>query len=821
MRADLPDGTVTFLFTDIEGSTRLLHELGAEAYAAALAEHRRILRAAFTAHGGVEVDTQGDAFFVAFPTAVGALEAARRATDELAAGPIRVRMGLHTGTPHLSDEGYVGVDVHRAARIAAAGHGGQVLVSSAAGALLPEDALHDLGPHRLKDLAAPERIFQLGHETFPRLKSLYATNLPIPTTPFIGRGREVEEIGDLLARSDVRLVTLTGPGGTGKTRLALQAAGEAGEAYPDGVWWVELADIRDGGLVAETVATIIGARDALARHIGERRMLLVIDNAEHLLDAVADVARLRSSCPNLELLVTSREPLRVDGEHEYPVLPLSAAEAYDLFMTRARAVRPDASDDGSVAAICARLDHLPLALELAAARTRVLAPRDLLARLEQRLALLTGGARDQPGRMRTLRATIEWSHDLLSAAEQILFRRLSVLRTWRLEDAEAVVDADLDTLGALVDKSLVRRTADRFWMLETIREYAAEQLLISGERDQYLDRHAHHFHDLALAVAEDLPLGRSASAVQLLDAEVDNLRGAMERLAEVGNGQMVLAMLGALAEFWDRSARPMEGYARTSAALALDARPTPARGRALLAVAFLAELTGDLPAAERWSDEAVDLHRALGDPVGEAIARHQQGYHAAEAADWPRARDLLEESLAAFREHGRRNYALAATRTLAWVYDELGDRDHSRSLSERNLADARSLGDRVIEATTLGAITGMFTLPDGDVEAARRDLRAAMRIWVELGDRIAQTTDLGRFVELLLATGEVELAARLLASAVRERSELGVAEQWVERSNEERRMRLEERLGPDRFAAAWEAGTRLSLEEAVRLALDG
>ncbi|HET7685781.1 MAG TPA: hypothetical protein VFM19_05210, partial [Candidatus Limnocylindria bacterium] len=242
--------------------------------------------------------------------------------------------------------------------------------------------------------------------------------------------------------------------------------------------------------------------------------------------------------------------------------------------------------------------------------------------------------------------------------------------------------------------------------------------------------------------------------------------------------------------------------------------------QALLAAAFLAELTGDLPTAERWAVEALALHRALGDPVGEAVAKHQMGYHAAEAADWPRARDLLEESLATFREHGRRNDVLAATRTLAWVYDELGDRDRSRALSQRNLAEARSLGDRVIEATTLGSITSMFTLPDGDLETARQDLQAAMRIWVELGDRIAQTTDIGRFVDLLLVGGEEELAARLLASSVRERAELGAAEQWVERYNAERRLRLEERLGPDRFAAAWEAGTAMPLDEAVRRALD-
>ncbi len=304
---DLPTGTVTFLFTDVEGSTRLLHALGSDAYAEALAEHRRIVREAFTAHGGVEVDTQGDAFFVAFPTAPGALAAAAEAGERLT-GPIRVRIGLHTGTPLLTDEGYVGADVHRAARIAAAGHGGQVLVSSATAPLVDVE-LTDLGEHRLNDLTAPERIYQLGEREHPPLKTLYQTNLPVPATPFLGRDTELAEIAALLARDEVRLLTLTGPGGTGKTRLALQAAASAADAFAGGVWWVPLAPLRDPQLVLPTAAQALGASGDLSEHIGDRRLLLLLDNFEHLVSAAADVAPLLSACPNLTLLVTSREPL--------------------------------------------------------------------------------------------------------------------------------------------------------------------------------------------------------------------------------------------------------------------------------------------------------------------------------------------------------------------------------------------------------------------------------------------------------------------------------------------------------------------------------
>ena len=439
------------------------------------------MRAAFAAHGGAEVDTQGDAFFVAFPTAPGALAAAAASLDGLAGGPISVRIGLHTGTPLLTDEGYVGEDVHRAARIAACGHGGQVLVSISTAALVDSEVLHDLGEHRLKDLSAPERIYQLGEAEFPALKSLYRTNLPIPATSFLGRETELFEVAALLARDDVRLLTLTGPGGTGKTRLALQAAAEASDAYPDGVFWVPLAPLRDSALVLEEAARAVGANDGLAEHVADKKLLLLLDNFEHLLDAAAGLAGPLAICPNLRLIVTSREPLHLSGEQEYPVPPLASNEGVELFSSRARAIRPDYVPTAAVAEICRRLDDLPLALELAAARIKALSPEQILERLEQRLPLLTGGARDLPERQRTLRATIEWSHDLLQESEQRLFARLAVFRGGcTLDAAEDICDADLDTLQSLVDKSLLRHNEERYWMLETIREYATEKLDESG-----------------------------------------------------------------------------------------------------------------------------------------------------------------------------------------------------------------------------------------------------------------------------------------------------------------------------------------------------
>src|SRR6187551_626214 len=447
VRRDLPYGTVTFLFTDVEGSTRLLHELGAAAYAEALAEHRRILRHVFRAHGGIEVDTQGDAFFVAFATAPDALDAADEALTALARGPIRVRIGIHTGTAHVTQEGYVGEEVHKGARIAAAGHGGQVLLSKETRELVVGEAT-DLGEHRLKDFAEPVWLFQLGSEQFPPLKTISNTNLPRPASSFVGREREVAEVLANL-RDGARLLSLTGPGGSGKTRLALEAAADLVPDFRNGVFWVGLSPLREAALVADTIAQTIGAKDGLADHIEERELLLLLDNMEQVVTSAIDIADLVERCANLRVLVTSRELLRVRGEHEYSVEPLGERDAVELFCERA-----GGKPDEDVLELCRALDSLPLALELAAARARVLSPRQIRERLSERLDLLEGG-RDADPRQHTLRATIEWSYDLLSPDEQELFTQLAVFAGgFTLTAAEEVVDTDVDGLQSLAEKSL-------------------------------------------------------------------------------------------------------------------------------------------------------------------------------------------------------------------------------------------------------------------------------------------------------------------------------------------------------------------------------
>ena len=527
----LPTGTVTFLFTDVEGSTHLLHEFGSERYAEALAEHRRVLRDACARNGGAEVDVQGDGLFVAFATAPGALAAARELTEALASGPIRVRVGVHTGTPLLTEEGYVGMDVHRAARIAAAGHGGQVLLSESTAGLV-EEVLRPLGEHRLRDLLEPLRLFQLGEHDFPAPASLGRTNLPVQPTPFVGRERELAEVLALLRDSHVRLLTLTGAGGSGKTRLALQVAAEAETEYPDGVFWVPLQTLRDPELVEPTIAQVVGARDGLALHLSSKRTVLLLDNFEQVISAAQNLGDLCARLPNLKLLVTSREPLHLAGEREYPVPPLREHEAVAFFGERARAVKPDFTEDGPVLEICRRLDCLPLALELAAARVKVLSMEDLLRRLDKRLPLLTGGPRDAPERQRTLRATIGWSYELLTPDEQRLFAGLAIFAgSCTLEAAEEVCQADVDAIAALVDKSLLRREGQRYFMLETIGEYALERLMEGGELEQLRRRHAEYYLELARSVEDLIRSPQAAALLDRLERDHDNLRAALSWLS--------------------------------------------------------------------------------------------------------------------------------------------------------------------------------------------------------------------------------------------------------------------------------------------------
>jgi predicted ATPase/class 3 adenylate cyclase len=819
MRRELPRGTVTFLFTDVEGSTRLLRELGPERYAKALAEHRRVLRRAFAAHNGVEVDTQGDAFFVAFPSAPGAVHAAAQALEGLAAGPIRVRMGIHTGKPHVTEEGYVGVDVHRAARIAAAGHGGQALVSAATAALLGTDGLTDLGEHRLKDFDEPVSVYQLGGERFPPLKTISNTNLPRPASSFVGRQREVEEVLAML-RHGARLLTLTGPGGSGKTRLAIEAAAELVPEFKAGVFWVSLASLRDPAVVTETIAGTLGAKDGLAEHIAERELLLLLDNFEQVIEAASDLPSLVERCPNLHLLVTSRELLKVRGERAYPVLALVPDEGRELFLARARSTDPGFVPGPALAELCATLENLPLALELAAARVTVLSVEQLLERLSRRLDLLKAGRGVDP-RQQTLRATIEWSHELLDQDEQRLFARFAVFAGGcTLNAAERVVEADLDVLQSLVDKSLLRRTDGRFRMLETIREYALERLEDSGEADELRRRHAKHFVALA-EEAEPHLFGGEASGEWLdrIGREHDNVRAALDHLQACGETQLALRLAGAVWEFWRDRAHFAEGRRRLESILRVDERPTAARGRALNAAASMAALGGNAARGRQWADEGLALHRMLGDKLGTAESELWLGWAVANEGDWRTAQPLVDDSVQLFRELGDEHQALTATLVLAMTYAEEGDWKRARALNEDNLRRALELGNEQVKASTLGELA-RCALAEGRFEDAASKATESLRTYTDLGDPHGVAIELRRCAGALALKGEAATAARLLSSAEALHEEIGGTMPWLARMRDDALASIRTQLDEAAFAEAWEQGRTLTTDAAVALALD-
>jgi predicted ATPase len=728
----LPTGTVTFLFTDIEGSTRLLHELGAERYAEQLAEHRGVLREAFVRQGGVEVDTQGDAFFVAFPTALGALAAAQEAQEAL---ELPVRMGLHTGTPLLAEEGYVGADVHRAARIAAAGHGRQLLVSASTAALLePSDTvLVDLGEHRLKDLSAPERIYQVGKGEFAHLKTLYRTNLPVPATPFLGRERDLAEVGELLTGEGTRLLTLTGPGGTGKTRLALQAAAASAESFPDGIWWVPLAPLRDPGLVLPTVAAALETKeeagrslqDALRTALFGRRALLLLDNAEHLLPGFAEQLSALREIDGPSVLVTSRERLQLQGEHIYAVAPLEEDDAVRLFLERSGALGMQLERSPAVVDLCHRLDELPLALELAAARTPLFSPEQLLDRLGGRLDLFKGG-RDADPRQQTLRATIAWSHELLADEERRLFRRLPVfVAGCTFEWAERICDADPDTLQSLLDKSLVRRreaeTGPRFWMLQTIRDYAAEQLEESGERPLVEDRLIDAAFEFARAAEPAWRVGNTAEWRSRFDLERDNLRRAIAVSLERGEAVRALTISAYLGWLWQAS-----GFSRVGV---------------------------------EWIERALGAADEL-EPALEGYALLVLGVGHLELGEGDRGKELLERCLPLLEAGGLRHdhaFALYCLGGHLLSLDQVADAEEVLRRSEE---EALALRD----PTLIGAARGGLA----DVYAARGDRMRARALLqkIEPGPTAEhRATGLVQLAELLAADGETERAEEVLEEA--------------------------------------------------------
>jgi predicted ATPase/class 3 adenylate cyclase len=889
----LPTGTVTFLFSDVEGSTRLLQRLGAR-YAEVLGAHQRLLRQAWAAHGGVEVDTEGDAFFVAFPTATEALAAAAEATQALAAYPwpegvaLRVRIGLHTGTPLVTAERYIGLDVHRAARIAAAGHGGQVLLSEATQALaldtLPAGAsLRDLGEHRLKDLQRPERLYQLVlpglPDDFAPLKTLDRAhhNLPVQLTPLVGRAAAVRQVVELLAQEHVRLLTLTGPGGIGKTRLALQAAAEQVELFADGVYLVPLAAIADPALVLPTIAQTLGLREAgsatpeesLKGYLADRQVLLVLDNIEQVIGAGPQVVDLLAACPRIKVMATSRISLHLRGEHEYPVpaldLPapdagrsgtltrpdlqaLTQYAAVALFIERAQAVKPDfavtAANAPAIAEICARLDGLPLAIELAAARIRLLPPQALLARLSSRLKLLTGGPRDLPERQQTLRNTIAWSHDLLAPDEQTLFRRLAVFTGGCTLDAVEAVCASpdgvgpieldlLDGLDSLAAKSLLRQQGagddeePRFGMLETIREYGLEQLRASGEAEALQRAHLAYFVGLTGQAEREMYRPAEGQWFARLEREHDNLRAALSWAREQDAIEQGLRIAGALGLFWFRHGYLTEGREWLEELLARAGGraegvdiPPDVRAKALYGAGNLAVWQEDLDHAVAWLEQSLSFAQRAGDLAVAIEALNRLGLAADWRGDVEPADTYWEQSLALARELGDPAHMPGPLNNLGEVAFYRGELERATAYYEEALAFSRQAGDRA-SAYIMMSNLGNVARRQGDLARAAKLHRESLAFAQQRGDLRSVAERLECLAWDLGSGGDGEHAARLLGAAAAIRQAIGAPLPPSEQAETEAAVSAaRSAIGEQEWATAFAAGRSLPLDQVLREALD-
>ncbi len=822
---NLPTGTVTLLFTDIAGSTRLLTQQ-ADRYARILSECRQVQRAVFAQWNGNVVDTQGDAFFVVFARATDAVSAAVAAQRALASHVfphgvvVQVRMGLHTGEPQRTAEGYVGLDVHRAARVMSAGHGGQVLLSQATCSLveldLPEDVhLRDLGEHRLKDLGHPMHLFQLVifdlPSNFPPLNTLasFPNNLPVQPTPFLGREQEVAAIGGLLRREDVRLVTLTGPGGTGKTRLALQVAADVSDQFSGGVFFVNLAPISDPALVVSTIAETLAIREGSGRTLLERlveelraqQMLLLLDNFEQVVSAAEQVAALLIACPRLKVLVTSREVLHVRAEHEFPVPPLVVPDpdhlpdlatlaqqaAVALFLQQAQAVKPDfqltVTNARTIAELCARLDGLPLAIELAAARMKLFSPRALLARLGQRLAVLTSASRDVPARQQTLRSTIAWSYHLLDVQEQRLFRQLSVFASGcSIEAIEALytflggaAEPILGGVASLVDKSLLQQVEQqtgeepRFVMLETIREYALESLASLGETEAARRAHAAYFLRLAEEAEQGMTGPQQAVLLERLEQEHGNLRAAMQWSTSQAEGGKVMALRlgGALFSFWYGRGYFSEGRDFLERALSRsDEVPAPVRAKALYAASQLQKVLGSLDRAEAFCEQSLALYRELGDAVGIASCLHLLADIAWERGNLTAARSLGEESLQLFRE-GRDITSVAdVLHHLGTLAFEQGEYARGRDLLMESVTINRELGNTLPLADSLLNLARLYHASGSDVAQAHILLDESFALSREVGDKVVIAFCLNLWGMLALSEGDTARAASRIEQAL-------------------------------------------------------
>jgi predicted ATPase/class 3 adenylate cyclase len=885
--AQLPTGTVTFLFTDIEGSTRLAQARPGD-WPRLLGRHREIVREAVAAHAGVEVGTEGDSFFVAFDSATGGVAAAADAQRALAAEPwpdgasIRVRMGLHTGEAEVRDGSYVGVAVHRAARIGSAGHGGQVLISDATRALVVESlppgvGLLALGRHRLKDLEGDEGLTQLVVDElpteFPPLRTLDATpnNLPTQVTSFLGREEAVREITALLAQ--VRLLTLTGPAGTGKTRLALRVAASVMDRFPDGVFFVPLGSIAEVELVVPTIAREVGLPDRggsrpmerLTAHLRDRRALLVLDNFEQVLGAAPLIGELLAGVATISVLATSRSPLHVYGEHEYGVPPLevpdprhlpaldklSQYESVALFIDRARAAVPTfmvrSENAPAIAEICYRLDGLPLAIELAAARVKLLTPQAILARLAQSTTLLSGGARDLPARQQTLRGAIDWSYDLLDDGDRKLFAGFAIFVGGAgLEAVEAVCDDPeldvLDHLASLVDKSLARRgeTADgepRFSMLETIRDYALEKLRDSGRHAEIAERHATWYLELAERAADAIMGADKRRWLDTLDVEHENLRAATTWATDAGRAEMAMRLVSALWRFWQMRGYLKEGLERTRAALAMPGAVElrEGRARALDAAGGLAYWIGDGDVATAFYEQELALRRELGDRAGEAWVLYSLSFtytynDSARSAKGDidkerlqRALDLVSEAVRIYDEIGDRAgraQALWAESNVLWALDpETNDEvfHEARRTAREALGLFREIGDSFMIGWTCYTLA-LTAIRVHELDEARALLSEAIRIFDDAGDVTGYVLVLDGFAAIAFDEEDWERAARLsgAVSTLERRTGTGLAPL----------NRFLLRFEPDRLrddpatAATWAEGERMTTPEAIAYALE-
>lgn len=746
---DLPTGTVTFLFSDIEGSTRLLRELG-DGYAAVLKEHHEIVRRAITQAGGVERGTEGDSFFVAFRMAPDAVSAAVAIQRGLAEHPwpsgrlLRVRIGIHTGVGVVSGTDYIGMDVHRAARIAAAAHGGQVVLSAATQELvsqaLPQGTrLRDLGEHVLKDIIQPEHLYDIVIDgltaDFPPLRTLVArpTNLPLQLTPFIGRDAQLDETKRLMATT--RLLTFTGAGGTGKTRLALQLAAETLPDYADGAFFVDLSPITDPALVPAVIAQALGVPEdpgvpileTLKRYLREKELLLVVDNFEQVTGAGRVVEELLAASARTKVLITSRVVLSLKGEQEYEVPPMDVPDlqriptletlkqsaAIRLFVDRATAVEPHfrltTENAPAVAAIANRLDGLPLAIELAASRARVLAPQQILSRLQESPLLLSSRSPTVPERQRTLRGAIAWSYDLLTEPERRLFPQVSIFRGgWTLEAAESIADHDhspvdvLDGLSSLLDKSLVRvavpgQGESRFSMLETIREFGQDRLAASGELAAVKQRHGEYFLSRAIASESHLTGDDQSTWLDDWDREQDNLRAALRWAVDTGRWELAQEASGALWRFWQQRGHLAEGRRWLDEVLAEPGvtRPTPARAKALTGAGGIAWWQVDHSAARRYYGEALDIERRLGDPSRLAEALYNYSFVLGAAGELEEVTRNLQESVALFRTSGNQHGVARGLTMLVMGDAQAGNWDRAISKLQESVGIWRRLGDRL------------------------------------------------------------------------------------------------------------------------------